>query len=297
MLPIAGLHIPLVTPFDAAGRVDLDALQRLAHHLLDAGADGLVALGTTAETATLDVAEQDAVVACCAEVCTARGVPLTVAAGGGDTAAAEREVARRAEQPGVSALLSVVPPYSRPSRAGVVAHFERLAAAAGPLPLLVYEVPHRTGIRLGAAALLELHAAAPTIAGVKLALPALDDDALDLLLQAPPSFAVLAGDDALILPVGVAGGAGAISAAAHCATARFAALLAAVRRGEPAAARAEARAVAPLVRALFAEPNPAVIKAVLHAQGLIATADVRLPLVRASAEAAARAGDVLVPIC
>ncbi|MDW5598704.1 dihydrodipicolinate synthase family protein, partial [Conexibacter stalactiti] len=232
MNQIAGLHIPLVTPFDAAGRVDLAALQRLARHLLDAGADGLVALGTTAETATLDAAERDAVVDTLAQICRERGAPLTVAAGGNDTAAAEREVARRAEQPGVSALLSVVPPYSRPSRAGVVAHFERLAVAAGPLPLLVYEVPHRTGIRLGAAAMLELHAAAPTVAGVKLALSALDDDALDLLLQAPPSFSVLAGDDALILPVNAAGGAGAIAAAAHCATGRFAALVAAARRGE-----------------------------------------------------------------
>lgn len=286
--PTTGLQIPLVTPFDAAGRVDLQALEALAHHLLDAGADGLVALGTTAEAPTLSAAEQDAVVDCCIAVCTARGAALTVGAGGNDTAAVAREAARRGEQEGIAALLSVVPPYSRPSRAGVLAHFEQVAAA-GPLPLLVYEIPQRTGIRLGAEGLLSLHAAAPSVVGVKLSLPALDDDALELLALAPPSFAVMTGEDQLIFSAGAAGARGAITAAAHCATARFAALLAALERGELVAARDGARELRPLVRALYAEPNPAVIKAVLHARGLIATADVRLPLVRASAGAVAAA--------
>ncbi|MDO8212100.1 4-hydroxy-tetrahydrodipicolinate synthase [Conexibacter sp. CPCC 206217] len=294
MSTITGLHIPLVTPFDAAGRVDLAALERLAHHCLGNGADGLVALGTTAEAPTLSAAEQDAIVDCCAAVCTARGVPLTVGAGGNDTAAAVREVERRSAQSGVDALLSVVPPYSRPSTAGVVAHFERLAAASA-VPLLVYEVPLRTGIRLGSAALLELHAAAPTIAGVKLAVAAFDDDALELLAAAPPSFAVLAGEDQQIFSIAAAGGSGAIAAAAHCETARFAALLSAVERGELASARAHAWALRPLVRALFAEPNPAVIKAMLHAEGLIPTADVRLPLTRASRVAVEAATTALAP--
>lgn len=124
---------------------------------------------------------------------------------------------------------------------------------------------------------------------MKLSLPALDDDALELLALAPPSFAVMTGEDQLIFSAGAAGARGAITAAAHCATARFAALLAALERGELVAARDGARELRPLVRALYAEPNPAVIKAVLHARGLIATADVRLPLVRASAGAVAAA--------
>jgi 4-hydroxy-tetrahydrodipicolinate synthase len=290
--PITGLHVPLVTPFDPAGRVDLAALERVAVHCLAAGADGLVALGTTAEAATLSATEREAVVECCAALCAERGVPLTVGAGGNDTAASEREVRRRGAQPGVSALLVVVPPYTRPSTAGVIAHFERLAAASA-VPLILYDVPLRTGIRFGAEAILQLHAAAPGVAGVKLAVPALDDDALELLAQAPPAFAVLAGEDQLVFSVAAAGGRGAIAASAHCETARFAALLAAVERGDLETARAHARALRPLASALFAEPNPAVIKAVLHAQGLIATADVRLPLLPASAASLARASDAI----
>ena len=288
MAPIEGLHVPLVTPFDRAGAVDLRALERLAHRLLDDGADGLVALGTTAEAATLDDAERDAVVDRCAGVCAERGVPLTVGAGGNDTAAAAAEVARRGARPGVTALLSVVPPYTRPSPAGMRAHFAALADAS-PVPLLLYDVPARTGVRLPAADQLALAAAAPMIAGVKLAVPALDDDALELLEQAPPRFAVLCGEDRLLLPIVAAGGRGAISAAAHVATGRFAALIAAGRAGDLTAAREESRALAPLVRALFAEPNPAVIKALLAADGAIESADVRLPLTRASAVAVERA--------
>lgn len=297
MAPIEGLHVPLVTPFDRAGAVDLAALERLAGRVLDGGADGLVALGTTAEAATLTRAERDAVVDRCIGVCRERGAPLTVGAGGNDTAGAVAEVARRGAQPGVAALLSVVPPYTRPSAAGVRAHFAALAAASA-VPLLVYDVPARTGIRLPGAALLALAAELPAITGVKLAVPALDDDALDLLERAPGSFAVLCGEDRLLLPMAAAGGRGAITASAHVATERFAVLLAAARAGELAAARAESRALAPLVRALFAEPNPVVIKALLAAEGVIETADVRLPLVPATGAALDRAREaaaVLAP--
>lgn len=285
--PIAGLHVPLVTPFDADGGVDLAALERIAHHCVDGGADGLVALGTTAEAPALTAAEQDAVVDRCAAVCAARGIPLTVGVGGNDSAAVASAAARRGARAGVAALLSVVPPYSRPSEAGVVAHFEQVAAAS-PVPLLVYEVPHRTGIRLSTEALLRL-ARIDGVAGVKLAVATLDAEALELVAQAPPSFAVLAGEDALILPLAAAGARGAIAASAHCATDRFAALLGAAEAGDLSAVRGHAAALLPLVRALFAEPNPAVIKGLLHRDGLIATPSVRLPHLPTSATAVERA--------
>lgn len=225
--------------------------------------------------------EQDAIVDRCAEICRGRGARLTVGCGGNDTATAARESERRGAQPGVDALLSVVPPYTRPSTEGVLAHFEAVADAS-PVPLVVYEHPGRSGIRLGAEALLRLHETSPSVIGVKLAVPVLDADAFGLLAQAPPSFAVLAGEDQLIGGVAMAGGAGAICAAAHGATRRFADLLAAVDAGDVIGARTHDRALRPLVAALFAEPNPAVIKGVLHARGLIATPDVRLPLMSAS---------------
>lgn len=285
---LSGLHVPLITPLAPDGSVDLEALERLAVGALDDGAAGLVALGTTGEPATLDAPERDAIVKLSAAICRDRGAWLTVGCGGNDTAAAAREAERRGAQPGVDALLSVVPPYTRPSTGGVLAHFAAVADAS-PVPLVVYEHPGRSGIRLGGEALLRLHEACPSVIGVKLAVPALDADAFALLAQAPSSFAVLAGDDHLIFGVTMAGGAGAICAAAHCATRRFADLLAAVDAGDVIGARAHDRALRPLVAGLFAEPNPAVIKGVLQAQGRIATADVRLPLMPASDGAVERA--------
>lgn len=281
--PLTGLHIPLVTPFDADGRVDRRALQALGEHVLTEGAAGLVALGTTGEPATLSADEQDAVVACCRAACAARGTApiLTVGVGGADTAAVARAVARRGAQDGVDAILSVVPPYTRPATAGIVGHFERVAAAS-PVPVLAYDIPYRTGTRLGAAALLEL-ANGGYLAGVKLSLSALDTDAYELLIHAPSGFAVLAGEDALIFGMAMAGAAGAIAASALVRTREAAALLAAAAAGDLATARVHAKALLPLQRALFAEPSPSVIKGVLHRQGLIATPAVRLPQVDASA--------------
>jgi len=290
--PIAGLHVPLVTPFAADGSVDLAALRRLAARVLDDGADGLVALGTTGEPLALGAAERDAVVDCCAEACAARGAPLTVGVDGADTATAVREVARLGGRDGVSAVLAVVPPFVRAARAGVVAHYRALVAVS-PVPLIAYDNPPRTGMRLGAEALLALHAAEPRIAAVKLSVPALDDDALALLAEAPPGFAVLAGEDALILALLAHGGAGAICAAANCATGRFAALVRAGRDGGDGSAAAGDRSAArrhheqllPLVRALGAEPRPSVIKGLLHRRGELATPSLRLPNVAASAGA------------
>jgi 4-hydroxy-tetrahydrodipicolinate synthase len=173
-----------------------------------------------------------------------------------------------------------VPYYVRPSEAGIVRHFQAVAERS-PVPLVVYNIPYRTGRGLGAEALLEL-AATDGIAGVKQAVGGIDADTLELLARAPESFAVLAGDDPFILPLLLMGGAGAIAASANVCTERFAAMIG-ERRLE------ESEALLPFVRALFTEPSPAVIKAVLHAQGRIPTPDVRMPLTPASPQALERA--------
>jgi len=154
--------------------------------------------------------------------------------------------------------------------------------------LVVYNIPYRTGRGLGAPALLEL-AATAGIVGVKQAVGALDVDTLELLAQAPADFAVLCGDDAFLLPLLLMGGAGAIAASAHLCTERFAALIAAAHAGRLDEARAHAEALLPLILALFAEPSPAVLKAMLHDAGRIATPDLRMPLAPASAAALQRA--------
>ncbi|MFD3556741.1 dihydrodipicolinate synthase family protein [Streptomyces goshikiensis] len=285
-LTLRGIHVPLVTPFTAAGEIAAEALEALAHEVLDAGAAGIVALGTTAETAALDEAERDLVTDVCARVCAERGGLLTVGAGASGTRAAEASLARLARWPGVRAALVTVPPFVRPSAAGVLAHFARLTEAS-PVPLVVYHVPYRTGQPLDAGALRAL-GELPGVAGVKYAAGGIDQDTVALLGDLPDGFEVLAGDDAYASPMLALGAAGAILASAHLATARFVELAAAWAAGDVARARALGHALARVSAAAFAEPNPTVIKAVLHAQGRIPTADVRLPLLPADAASAAR---------
>ncbi|MFG3345893.1 dihydrodipicolinate synthase family protein [Streptomyces sp. NPDC048018] len=282
-----GVHVPLVTPFARDGRPDLDALAGLAHAALDEGAAGLVALGTTGEVGALEPDERHAVVDTCAEVCGARDAQLVVGAVGGATAQAARDLAELAGRPEVRAALVPVPAFVRPSQAGVVAHFARLAAES-PVPLIVYHIPYRTGRPLDAATLRAL-AAVPGVVAVKHAVGGVDEDTVDLLGDVPPGFAVLAGDDTYASPLLALGAAGGILASAHLATARFAALADAWRTGPPSRARALGHHLARLSTRLFAEPNPTVLKAVLHAQGRIATPDVRLPLLPASEESLAAA--------
>jgi 4-hydroxy-tetrahydrodipicolinate synthase len=287
----SGLYVPLVTPFDAADAVDLGALERLAVAMLDAGAAGLVALSTTGEPTSLTDAERAATVEVCARVCVDRGAGLIVGAGTNDTRTTIARHEALAGVEGVSASLAVVPYYVRPTEAGVVAHFTAVAERS-PVPLVLYNVPYRTGRGLGAEALLEL-ARTPNVVGLKQAVAALDADTLALLAAKPPEFAVLGGDDAFLLPTVLMGGAGAIAAAANLCTDRFVAMLAAGARQEVATSRPHAEALLPLVQALFAEPNPAVIKALLHADGLLPTPHVRSPLADASPAAVTAAAAAL----
>jgi 4-hydroxy-tetrahydrodipicolinate synthase len=283
----AGLLAPVITPFAADGGVDIDALERLAAELLDAGAAGLVALSTTGEPSALDGAERDAVVAACARVCADRGADLVVGAGTNDTRTTIERHEALANVPGVVASLAVVPYYVRPSEAGILAHFQAVAARS-PVPLITYNIPYRTGRGLGATALLEL-AATDNVAGLKQAVGSLDADTLALLAGKPEGFAVLGGDDAFLFPTMVMGGAGAIAASSHLCTERVVAMLGAGAAGDVATGRPHAEALLPLVAALFAEPSPAVIKALLHAEGRIPTPDVRLPLAPAPPAALQRA--------
>jgi 4-hydroxy-tetrahydrodipicolinate synthase len=291
MSELTGLFVPLITPFDDRGRVDVKALEGLAVECLDQGASGLVALATTAEASSLDEVERSTVLGACSAVCADRGVPLLVGAG---TNATRTTIVRHEELAGVegvTASLAVVPYYVRPSEAGIVEHFQ-VVAARSPVPLVVYNIPYRTGRGLGAGSLLEL-AATPNIVGVKQAVGGIDADTLTVLADAPDTFRVLAGDDPYIFPLIAMGAAGSITASAHLCTARFAEMVADGLAGRMEQGRKHAEALLPLTLALFAEPSPAVIKAALHAQGRIPSPDVRLPLTNASAAALAQATAVL----
>ncbi|MBT2226153.1 4-hydroxy-tetrahydrodipicolinate synthase [Nonomuraea sp. NEAU-A123] len=287
---LTGLHVPLVTPFTETDEVAVEAIDKLARHVLDQGAAGLVALGTTGEVAALTPAERARVIEVCVRVCAEREVPLTVGISGNDTrstAAALQDLPA-----GVSAALVTVPYFLRPSERGVVAHFEALAEET-PVPLVIYHIPYRTGQAVSAATLRHL-GGHPMIAGVKYAAGGIDQDAVDLLGDLPEGFEVLGGDDLFISPLLALGASGGILASAHLATDRFAELVAAWQAGDVARGRALGHRLARLSAALFAEPNPTVIKGVLHARGLIPTPDVRLPLLPASPEAVSQADVVAV---
>src|SRR5258708_18184029 len=144
MTNFAGLFVPLITPFGLDGRVDSGSLERLARRVLDDGAAGLVALGTTAEAATLTAAERRQVLDVCAAVCRDRGAPLIAGAGSNDTRGSAQALAALSAWPEISAALTVVPYYSRPGAAGGLEPFPVLAQAA-PVPLIIYNIPYRTG--------------------------------------------------------------------------------------------------------------------------------------------------------
>jgi 4-hydroxy-tetrahydrodipicolinate synthase len=285
-----------MTPFTDAGDLDAPALESLAHHVLDAGATGIVALGTTAEAPTLNSAERTRVLDICAGVCHDRAAPLIAGAGGNDTRRSAPQLAALAAWPGIRAALVVVPYYSRPGEDGVLAHFRALAPAS-PVPLIVYNIPYRIGQAVSWPTLRQL-AELPNVAGVKHAPGGIDQDTVAMMADLPAGFSVLGGDDMYVAALLALGAPGAILASAHVCTARFAELVSAWRAGDAATARPLGHRLTVLSAALLAEPNPAVIKAVLHRLGHIASPAVRLPLLPASAgsaEVALRAAAVLAP--
>ncbi|GAA2870502.1 dihydrodipicolinate synthase family protein [Nonomuraea rubra] len=282
---LRGIHVPLVTPFDESGEVAVDTIEKLGRQVLDQGAAGLVALGTTGEVAALDPAERARVIEACARLCAERQALLTVGVTGGDTRSTAR--ALRELPPTVGAALVTVPSFLRPGERGVVAHFAALAEET-PVPLVIYHIPYRTGQAVGAATLREL-GAHPMIAGVKYAAGGITQETVELLADLPEGFEVLCGDDVFVSPMLALGAAGGILASAHVETGGFVELAEAWHAGDVARARPLGHRLARLSASLFTEPNPTVLKGVLHARGLIPTPDVRLPLVPASAEAVSRA--------
>ncbi|HET6483418.1 MAG TPA: dihydrodipicolinate synthase family protein [Actinoplanes sp.] len=264
-MTLGGLYVPLITPFAPDGNVALPALERLAHDVLDAGANGVVALGTTAEPSSLTATERARVLDLITAVCREHGAQLIVGANDAATLGSVR----------ATAALTLVPPFVRPGEEGVVAHLTALAGASS-VPLVIYHVPYRTAQPLSVATVRRL-AAVPNVAGLKLAVGGLDADTIELLADPPPGLAILGGEDVVISPLLALGAHGGILASAHLATADFAELTRSWQSGL-------GHRLARLSAALFAEPNPTVIKAVLHETGRIPTPDVRLPLLPAAKE-------------
>jgi 4-hydroxy-tetrahydrodipicolinate synthase len=286
--PFAGIWLPLITPF-ADGALDESSLTRLAEHYATAPVDGFILAATTGEGLVLDDAETARVVALVAGA-VARRKPVFLGLCGSDTRRLAQRLAATAPWP-VDGYLVTCPYYSRPSQDGLYRHFSALADRTAR-PILVYNIPYRTGVNMANDTLLRL-AERPTIVGVK---DCCADAAqsLDLLRRRAPGFAVLTGEDALFYGALAHGADGGVLATAHVDPAAFAAVRDDVVAGRLPEARARWDRLVDLVRLLFAEPNPAPIKHFLWRLGLIGSPELRLPMTGISPALAAQL-DRLVP--
>lgn len=276
--PIQGVWVPLVTPF-SGGAVDGGALRRLVRHYAAAGVDGLVVCGSTGEAAALDDAEQLAVLD--AVLTEAGRLPVIMGLAGNHQGHVLHRLAAFGTRP-LAGILAPAPYYVRPGQEGAAAYF-RCLADASRFPLVLYDIPYRTGATLETSTLLGL-AAHPNIAAIKDCGGSLEKT---VALIADGNMAVLAGEDLQALSVLCLGGAGMIAAAAHIRPDLFVAMYRAVRTQQLDQARKLFHALAPVIRLAFAEPNPGPVKAQLERLGLL-NAEVRQPMPRASAELAAR---------
>lgn len=272
---LTGLSVALATPFTADGAVDVPALRRLVRHVVEGGADVLVTLGSTGEAATLLDDERDLVVQVCLEE--ARGRPVVVGTGSNSTRQASAWT-KRAQTLGAAAALVVTPYYNKPTVAGLVAHYTAVAAAAPGLPLILYNVPGRTGLNVTPSALARLWEV-PQLLAVKESsghLPQIAEIARTL----PPGKLLLSGDDNLALPSIAVGASGLVSVLGNALPRQTKALVDAALAGRrPEAIRLHHRLL-PLMDALFVESNPIPLKALLQHLQLCGDG-VRLPLVPA----------------
>jgi 4-hydroxy-tetrahydrodipicolinate synthase len=267
----SGTLTALVTPF-RHGAVDEAAFRALVERQIAQGVEGLVPVGTTGETATLDHAEHRRVVELCVEVAAGR---VTVVAGAGSNATAEAiELVKHAQAVGADGALVVTPYYNRPSQEGLYRHYAALADACD-LPIVLYNVPSRTGVDLANDTVARL-AQIPSIVGIKDATGDLARAGL-MRRQCPPGFALLSGDDGSALGYVAQGGHGVISVTSNVAPGAMAQMIRAAAAGDRAAAVAANDALALLHKALFLDASPAPAKFALAHLGLCGDA-VRLPL-------------------
>ena len=263
----------MVTSFRADGAVDEPALARLVEWQIESGIDFLVPCGSTGEASTLTEAETLRVV----EIVTATAagrVPIFAGCTHNATAEAVARAKKLAQVPGLTGILTANPYYNRPSQEGQYQHFRAIAEAIH-LPVLLYNIPSRTGVNLEAATVLRL-AAIENIIGIKESSGNIGQ-ITELIAHAPRSFAVLAGDDGLALPVISLGGVGLISVASNAIPTQMAKLVRAALTGDWATARALNVQHLKLMQGHFLEPNPAPVKAVMSMLGLIED-QLRLPL-------------------
>jgi 4-hydroxy-tetrahydrodipicolinate synthase len=269
----SGVGTALVTPFMPSGAIDEKALKALVARQVDGGVHFVVPCGTTGETPTLTADERDRVVRITVETCAGR-IPVLAGVGGYDTTEVG-ELAAHTETLGVQGLLSVTPYYNKPTQEGLFQHYRAIADRTA-LPIIVYNVPGRTGCNVEPKTLARL-ATIPNIVGVKEASGNMTQ-MCEVCRVVPPEFSVLSGDDALALPLMAVGGRGLISVASNIVPDRMARMVRLALAGDFAGARAEHTVLLPLMLVNFIESNPIPVKAALALLGLVDEV-YRLPMV------------------
>jgi 4-hydroxy-tetrahydrodipicolinate synthase len=268
-----GVGTALITPFTKTGAVDEAAVRRLAKRQVDAGIHFLVPCGTTGETPTLSPAERRRIVEICVEETRGRAL-VCAGAGGYDT----REIVHAAQEmqkAGADGLLSVTPYYNRPTPEGLYQHYKAIADAT-PLPIVLYNVPGRTGCNIDPATLVRL-ATIPTVVAVKEASGNVSQMA-EICRSVPDDFIVLSGDDALTLPLMAIGGRGIISVASNEVPAEMVQMVEAAERNDFAIARQWHQKLMPIMQVNFVESSPGPVKFAMAAMGLCEEV-FRLPMV------------------
>ncbi|WP_404294957.1 4-hydroxy-tetrahydrodipicolinate synthase (plasmid) [Microvirga sp. RSM25] len=288
---LSGLWLPLITPF-RDGLLDEGSLRRLVTHYAAQPVDGLILGATTGEGMSLDDEEAERLVSITSDTLTAAGkrIPLYFGLSGSDTRKLVKALERTALWT-ITGYLIACPYYTRPSQLGLLGHFSALANST-ERPILLYNIPYRTGVNLGNETLLQL-AERPNIVGVKdcSADPA---QSFDLLRHKPAQFAVFTGEDHQFYSALAQGADGGITASAHVQTPAFAAIRNKLLSGDHVGALADWKRLADLPRLLFAEPSPGPVKYWLWRAGLIDSPETRLPMVPITAGLASRIDQAMV---
>lgn len=275
---LIGTGIALTTPFLENGEIDFDGLTNLVEHCIEGKVEYLVVLGTTGESVTLSKEEKKQVIAHIVKVNNKR-LPLVLGVGGNNTAVIAKEASQVSTED-FTAILSVVPMYNKPSQEGIFQHYSAIAKAAS-LPVLIYNVPGRTGVNMDAETTLRL-AGVENIIGVKEATGDITQ-VLRILKDAPKDFLVISGDDMLALPLVTAGGQGVITVVGQGYPAEFSEMIRLGLQNKNKEAYHIHYSLVDITAYAFDEGNPVGIKAILADRG-VCNATVRLPLAEATAE-------------
>lgn len=263
----------MVTPFDQHGEIDYNATRTLVNYLITNGTDGLVVAGTTGESPTLTTEEKIALFKFVVEVSAGR-VPVIAGTGSNNTRASI-SLTKQAEEAGVDGIMLVTPYYNKPSQEGLFQHFKDIAEATS-LPVMLYNIPGRSVVNMSVETIVRLSEIS-NIVTVKEASGNLDAMA-EIISRTPDDFTLYSGDDGLTLPVLAIGGAGVVSVASHIIGNEMQEMITQFKNGRVQEAAASHRSLLPIMKALFAAPNPTPVKAALNMQG-VQVGDVRLPMV------------------